>query len=252
MDDPTRPDPGVDPSALLEDWLASAGDQSPAAVPAQGLADLAVDPAAWAPAAADDGVAPATLLDAVCPGGAAGHDVDAAEPSPADPVPAITDDRPRTRLVLFAVAGSMYGVPQALVTEVARVPAITAVPHVPGWVRGVVNLRGDVFSVIDLRAFLGLDTTSPHTGRLIVVRLIDEDFSTGLLVDGVEQIASVPDDDIRPPSGPLEGALAPFLTGVSEAGDRLVAVLDLERLLRSADIRQFEDRREEASCEAGT
>jgi chemotaxis signal transduction protein len=76
------------------------------------------------------------------------------------------------------------------------------------------------------------------------VRLPDEEFSVALLVDEVQQIASVPVDAVKPPASPLEGALAPFLTGVTETGGRLVAVLDLERLLRSAEIRQFEDRRD--------
>ncbi|HSL21000.1 MAG TPA: chemotaxis protein CheW [Vicinamibacterales bacterium] len=249
MDDPTRPEPDVDPSALLEDWLASAAVPPLGPPPAPGPPDEGVEALPWAPGLRDEG-APATLLDALAADTAGAADIAGAEAETAGLPHEQADDRPRTRLVLFAVAGSMYGVSQSLVTEVARVPAITPVPHVPAWVRGVVNLRGDVFSVVDLRVFIGLDATSPHTGRLIVVRLADEDFSTGLLVDAVDQIASVPCDEVRPPTGPLEGALAPFLTGVTGTGDRLVAVLDLDRLLRSADIRQFEDRREEASCEA--
>jgi purine-binding chemotaxis protein CheW len=235
MDDRLRPEPEVDPSALLEDWLASPGD---AVLPPAPAPDAPADAPAWPTDGGD-----ATLLDALSS--------DAAAPLMAEAGPAVAES-PRTRLVLFAVAGSMYGVPQPLVTEVARVPGITSVPHVPAWVRGVVNLRGDVVSVIDLRTFLGLEAASPYTGRLIVVRLIDEEFAAGLLVDAVEQIAGVALEAVKPPSGPIEGALAPYLTGVSQVGDRLVAVLDLERLLRSADIRQFEDRREEASCEART
>jgi purine-binding chemotaxis protein CheW len=146
--------------------------------------------------------------------------------------------------VLFVVSGATYGVQDTLVTEVGRVPKITAVPRMPPWLRGVTSLRGDIVSVVDVRTFLGLEATSLHTGRLLVVRLPDEEFSVALLVDEVQQIASVAVDAVKPPASPLEGALAPFLTGVTETGGRLVAVLDLERLLRSAEIRQFEDRRD--------
>jgi purine-binding chemotaxis protein CheW len=132
----------------------------------------------------------------------------------------------------------------ALVTEVGRVPKITTVPRMPPWLRGVTSLRGDIVSVIDVRTFLGLEATSVYSGRLLVVRLPDEEFSAALLVDEVLQIASVPNDAVKPPASPLEGSLAPFLTGVAEVGGRLVAVLDLERLLRSAEIRQFDDRRD--------
>ena len=244
-DEVPRPDADLDPTALLEDWLASTGEPEVASAET-----AASDPGAvLATSFPDEGATiPATLLDAL------GEPPHGAEPAAVaeDGAPAPVDVRPPTRLVLFGVAESIYGAPQQLVTEVSRVPAITPVPWVPGWVRGVISLRGDVFSVVDLRVLLGHDATSLHTGRLLLVRLSGEELSLALLVDRVEQIVNVAADDVRPPAGPLEGALAPYVTGVTETAGRLVAVLDLERLLQSADIRQFEDRREEASCEART
>lgn len=239
MSDPLRPESGVDPSSLLEDWLASTGDSgAPAPPPPEAVPDTPVG--GWNGDAAAAPVPPISLIDAL-----ALDEAPVADALVTDaPAPAASRSQ---RLVLFGVAGAMYGVPETFVTEVARVPAVTSVPHVPHWLRGVTNLRGDIISVVDLRSFIGLEGTSPYTGRLVVVRLIDEEFSAGLLVDGVEQIAAVALDDVRPPAGPVEGALAPYLTGVAQMGERLVSVLDLERLLRSADVRQFEDRREEAS-----
>ncbi len=61
------------------------------------------------------------------------------------------------RYVLLSIASAHYAVREAFVTELERVPKITPVPHVPAWVRGVTNLRGDILSVIDMRTFLGLD-----------------------------------------------------------------------------------------------
>jgi purine-binding chemotaxis protein CheW len=162
----------------------------------------------------------------------------------------IADAPTAARFVQFTIGSTTYAIPQTLVTELDRVPKTTAVPQTPAWLRGVANLRGDVLSVLDLRVFLGLDPTSPHTGRLLVVRLLDEDFSIGLLVDGIDQIVTLPLDEVRPPASPLEGPLAPFLRGMCIASERLVAVLDLERLLRSADLRQFDDVKEDSSCEA--
>jgi purine-binding chemotaxis protein CheW len=149
------------------------------------------------------------------------------------------------RYVLLSIAAAHYAVLEAFVTELERVPKITPVPHVPAWVRGVTNLRGDILSVIDMRTFLGLEAASPHTARMLVVRLLDEEFSAGLLVDAVDRIVAVPPDGIRSPESPLEGPLAVYLSGVCMIGERLVAVLDLERLLRSSDIRQFEEPKEE-------
>ena len=149
------------------------------------------------------------------------------------------------RYVLLSISSAHYAVLEAFVTELERVPMITAVPHVPAWVRGVTNLRGDILSVIDMRTFQGLDATAPHTGRMLVVRLLDEEFSTGLLVDAVDRIVAVPPDEIKLPESALDGPLAAYLSGVCVIGELLVAVLDLERLLRSPDIRQFEEPKEE-------
>lgn len=154
------------------------------------------------------------------------------------------------RFVLFTIAEAHYAVAETFVTELDRIPKITLVPGVPAWVRGVANIRGDVMSVVDLRTFLGLESTSPQNGRMLLVRLVDEEFSAGLLVDSVSQIVSIASEDIRPPASPLEGGLAPFLTGVSVVGERLVAVIDLNQLLRSPDVRQFDDVKEDSSCEA--
>lgn len=218
LPEPEQPDRAT--ASELDDWLASVGADAPAgaAAEAPALAPTVLDALADTPEPAEASVAP----DDVAPGPA--------------------KQTVLQRFVLFTVAGAVYGVPETLVTEIGRVPKITMVPHTPPWLRGVTSLRGDVLSVIDLRTFLSLEPTSPHSGRMVVARLADEDFAVGILVDAVDQIASVPLEDVRPPASPVEGALAEFLTGVCRAGDRFVAVLDLDRLLRSAEIRQFEDR----------
>jgi len=194
---------------------------------------------------APDSASAVTLADAV-------SRVDAQlESAPAPAVPAPAADAMRSaRFVQFTIEATCYAVSEAFVTELDRVPAITLVPQTPAWLRGVTSLRGDVLSVVDLRVLLGLDPTSTHTGRMLVVRLLDEDFSVGLLVDGVDRIITIEAAAVHPPAAPLEGPLAPFLTGMCVAGEQLVTIFDLERLLRSADIRQFDDVKEEPSCEA--
>lgn len=205
-------------AALLDDWLASV-------------------PPADAPAAAP--AAAGTLLDALAEDARVAGSL--AGDAAAAPAPAGRHDR----YLVFTVAGTVYAVLETSVTEVGRIPKITPVPRVPAWLRGVTSLRGEVLSVLDLRVFLGLEATSLHAGRLLVVRVADDELSLGLLVDGVDQIAAVTAADVRPPASPLDGALAPYLAGVSHVGERLVAVLDLDALLNSADVRQFEDRKPE-------
>jgi purine-binding chemotaxis protein CheW len=151
------------------------------------------------------------------------------------------------RYVLLSISSANYAVLEAFVTELERIPKITPVPRVPGWLRGVTNLRGDVISVVDMRMFLGLEPTASNASRMLVVRLLTEEFSTGLLVDGVDRIVAVPPEAITPPESSLEGPLAPYLRGMCVIEERLVAVLDLDQLLRSPDIRQFEEIKEETT-----
>lgn len=146
-----------------------------------------------------------------------------------------------SRFVLLSIAAGHYAIPEAYVTELERVPRVTMVPQTPVWLRGVTNVRGDIVSVIDMRAFLHLEPQASTSARLLVLRLLDEPFTTGLVVDGVDRIVAIETSAIQPPASPLEGPLAPYLGGVCEIGGRLVAVLDIERFLRSSEIRQFED-----------
>lgn len=151
------------------------------------------------------------------------------------------------RYVLLSIASAHYAVLEAYVTELERIPKITPVPRVPAWVRGVTNLRGDVLSVVDMRTFLGLESTSSNSARMLVVRLLTEEFSTGLLVDSVDRIVAVPADEITPPESSLEGPLAPYLRGMCVIEEQLVSVLDLDQLLHSSEIRQFEETKEETT-----
>jgi purine-binding chemotaxis protein CheW len=192
--------------------------------------------------------APATLADAVA---AADQQLDgpvaATVPVVREGVLAAREASQGDRYVLLSIASANYAVLEAYVTELERIPKITPVPRVPAWVRGVTNLRGDVVSVVDMRVFLGLDPTASHAARMLVVRLLTEEFSTGLLVDGVERIVAVPAEAITPPESSLEGPLAPYLRGMCVIEERLVAVLDLDQLLRSPEIRQFEELKEETT-----
>jgi purine-binding chemotaxis protein CheW len=187
---------------------------------------------------------PRTLADAV-----ASLDARAFASAPLSGEPAVVE-RPGTRFVRFTVGATAFAIGEMFVTELDRVPRITPVPQTPAWLRGVTNLRGEILSVVDLRTFLGLGPTPAATGRMLVLRLPVEDFSLGLLVDTVDGIVALEDAAIHPPASTLEGALAPFLKGMAAVGDQLIAVLDLERLLHSSDIRQFDDTEEDSRCTA--
>ena len=143
--------------------------------------------------------------------------------------------------VLFVLDDTPYALPMQNVLELQRLPRITSLPSVPGWLRGVTNLRGEVLSVVDLRSLLGLpEGSNSVTQRLIVVRSTQEEIATGWIVDRVIGVRRLTTTDMQPCSSLTTGATVGFLSGIVECDGQLVAVLDVNRVLSSPEMRQFE------------
>jgi purine-binding chemotaxis protein CheW len=154
----------------------------------------------------------------------------------------LTSDRQHgERYVIFRLTDTTFAVPIGLVVEMGRLLPITPLPNVPEWLLGVSNFRGDILSMVDLRGFFGLDPSgTKHSGRLLVVRNQSAEILVGLIVDAVEGIRVIETGKIQALRGELLGRGVPFLRGVADEDGRLLVVLDLERLLLSPDLRQFE------------
>ena len=145
------------------------------------------------------------------------------------------------RYLLFTLAGGRYAVSVPHVLEIGQVPPITPVPNVPTWMRGVINLRGDILSVIDVRTFLGMEEGQPlESSRLLVVKSAGEDITTSLIVDQVTGIVPLPSASVEFSGALFEDSVAPYIHGVYEHNAQALAVFDLERFLLSPELRQFE------------
>ena len=143
--------------------------------------------------------------------------------------------------VIFSLDGTAYCVAIANVAEIGVPPPVTALPNVPAWVLGVANLRGDIISVVDLRAFLGLPPAASQRGaRMMVVHTRDDEMNAGLVVDAVQHIRTIVGERFEAPSAPMEGDVARYLRGVCEHDGRLLVALDLERMLTSPEMRMFD------------
>jgi len=106
----------------------------------------------------------------------------------------------RRQLVVFSLGQESYGVDIYRVREIIRVPAITRVPRAPEYVEGVINLRGGVIPVIDLRKRFGMEKGEVTDERRIVVAELGSQ-TVGVIVDGVSEVLEVNEADIAPPSG---------------------------------------------------
>jgi len=143
--------------------------------------------------------------------------------------------------VIFSLAGTEYAVPIANVIEIGQPLSITPVPNVPDWVPGVANLRGEIISMVDLRAFLGMERVGyRQASRMLVAQASQEDMTTGLVVDRVNGIRYLSADRIGEPTAPIEDQVTPYLDGVYEHDEHLLVVLNLDRLLLSPEMQQFE------------
>jgi chemotaxis signal transduction protein len=148
----------------------------------------------------------------------------AAEAVPVAPAPV----EPELHLVVFQLGAEHFAVPIASVREVVRVPGITRVPHAPAEIRGVMNLRGRILPVVEVRSCLGLPPAEPGPrSRVVVVEVRGRQL--GLLVDQVGQVTRVGAGQVAPAPEEVRGARA--VTGMARQGDRLLLLLELERLL---------------------
>ncbi len=147
----------------------------------------------------------------------------------------------KKRHVLFALAGSQYAISAAHVQEVGEVQRITPVPNVPEWLAGVVNLRGDIISMVDLRVFLGLEPMMyQQSSRMLVTQAGPENMIIGLIVDQVSSIKYLATDRITAPTAPIENQITSYLKGVYEHEGQLLIVLDIEQMLLSSEMQQFQ------------
>ena len=145
------------------------------------------------------------------------------------------------KYVSFLLGRSDCLVPMSNVLEIQRPPRVTPIPNVPPWVLGVANLRGDILSVVDLRGFLGLESMEYElAGRIMVVRSTDQELTTGLIVDRVNGLFSLSQSQIQTPNSLAQDRLAQYVRGIHHNQDRHQLVLDLDELLLSSEMRQFQ------------
>ena len=134
------------------------------------------------------------------------------------------------QLVVFDLASEAYGVDIAAVREIIRMQDITTVPGTPAFVEGVINLRGNVIPVVDLRKRFGLPTSEQNKeNRIVVVDIGGQ--SIGTMVDAVTEVLRISTDSVEPPSSVITTSDSDYLVGIVKLSERLIILLDLDRVL---------------------
>lgn len=142
-------------------------------------------------------------------------------------------------LVGFRIGKETFAVPIGVVHEIVRVPEITAVPDAPSYVEGVINLRGKIVSVVDLRKRFGeRDVIASKKNRVLVVEV--EGKLVGLVVDAASEVLKVPHSEVEAaPSNLFHDGEENYVTGVGKLNGRLVILVDLTRILGKNELKRI-------------
>jgi len=144
-----------------------------------------------------------------------------------------TNSSTEQQLVVFDLAHEAYGVDIGTVREIIRMQDVTSVPHRPDYVSGVINLRGRITPVVDLRKRFNLpETEISRESRIVVVDIDGQDI--GMIVDAVTEVLRISSDQIEPPSNMIAAGGSDYIVGIAKLESQLVLLLDLERVLTSA------------------
>jgi purine-binding chemotaxis protein CheW len=154
-------------------------------------------------------------------------------------------------VVGFQVGRETYGVPITSLHEIVRVPEITAVPDAPDYLEGVINLRGKIVSVMDLRKRFGdKQAAIKKSNRILVVEHSGR--LAGLIVDSASEVLKIPADAVEAPPAVFQDGGLNCVTGLGKVGGRLVVLLDMSKLLSPASLEnKSETADKKAAAKAG-
>jgi purine-binding chemotaxis protein CheW len=138
------------------------------------------------------------------------------------------------QLVSFKLGSEEFGINILNVKEINRMVNITAIPNSPAYVEGIINLRGKIISVIDLRTKLGMPKRDPdNETRIMVVDV--QGRTTGFLLDGVSEVLSLPANLMESPPEITAGINSKLIKAVGKLEDKILILLDLEKVLSKSE-----------------
>ncbi|NGZ02666.1 MAG: chemotaxis protein CheW [Nitrospira sp. WS238] len=140
-----------------------------------------------------------------------------------------------SQFLTFNLGEELYGVDILRVQEIKGYTTVTKIPNTPPHIKGVLNLRGTIVPIVELRTKFRMPTID-YTAFTVIIVVVVRDKVMGLVVDSVSDVLNIDKKDIQPT--PQFGAMVDvsFVNGVGKSGDKLVAILDIDRLLSEGDV----------------
>lgn len=145
------------------------------------------------------------------------------------------------KVIVFKLGKEEYGIEVEKVETIERIQHLTRVPKTPPFIKGVMNLRGVVVPVLDLRGRFGLEETAYTDASRIIIIAIKE-LKVGMIVDSADDVIDVDSETISDPPEIVGGIKAKYLRGVARVGeDRLLILLNLKEVLNKGELVQLEE-----------
>lgn len=144
------------------------------------------------------------------------------------------------QVVGFRIGNETYGVRIGAVREIVRVPEITSVPSAPDLIEGVINLRGKIIPVMDLRKRFGqTQINNDKKNRILVVELDNK--LVGFIVNAASEVLKIPPSEVEAPGTLFAESESSCVTGVGKLKGRLIILLDVARLLQRSEFKRLEE-----------
>ena len=162
--------------------------------------------------------------------------------APVHEPPAVPADARAGKYLTFQLASEEFGIRVLKVREIMGLQDITAVPQTPGYVKGVINLRGKVIPVIDLRLKFGLDAADYTQRTCIIVTQVQGESGQilmGVVVDGVSEVVTLSESDIEDTPDFGQDVTAGYLLGMAKVKGKVKILLDIDQVLSGHDLHQL-------------
>jgi purine-binding chemotaxis protein CheW len=150
------------------------------------------------------------------------------------------EDTQKGRFLTFTLGKEDYGIEIKYVTEIIGIQPITQIPELPDYLKGIINLRGKIIPVMDVRLRFGKEPLA-YTDRTCIIVIDINETSIGLIVDTVSEVVSIEDENIMSPPNAKTGFNNRYVKGIGKLGNEVKLLLDCGKILREDETEMLEN-----------
>ena len=157
-----------------------------------------------------------------------------------DAIEELEEDTQKGRFLTFSIGDESYGIEIRYVTEIIGIQTITEIPELPEYIKGVINLRGKIIPVMDVRLRFK-KAPKEYNDRTCVIVIDVNDISIGLIVDSVSEVLTIPDEDILEPPKLNKSFQNRYIKNIGKVGNGIKLLIDCEKLLSEDEVEDLKE-----------